>query len=52
MNIFQEGVAQQIIVAGLTHDGRDGGQARLLGSPPAPLPHHYLVAHAGLGSSQ
>ena len=42
VQVLQQRVAEQVVVAGLPHDRRDDGQARLLGGAPAPLTHDQL----------
>ena len=48
MDVLQQRVAQQVIVAGLPDDRGYRRQPRLLRGAPAPLPHHQLVAAPGL----
>ena len=42
VQVLQQRVAQQVVVLGLPHDGRNHRQAGGLGGPPAPLAHHQL----------
>ena len=44
MDVLEQSVAQQVVIGGLAHDGRDGRQPGLLRRPPAALPHDQLVA--------
>jgi hypothetical protein len=49
VDILQQRVTQQVVIGGIPHNRRDGRQSRLLGGPPAALPHHQLVARTGSG---
>ena len=42
VQVLQQRVAQQVVVLGPPHDGRDHRQAGGLGGSPAPLAHHQL----------
>jgi hypothetical protein len=46
VDVFQEGVTQQIVVGRFSHDRGDSGQACRLGRAPAPLPHDELIARS------
>ena len=43
VQVLQQRVAQHVVVVGVPHDRRDGGEAGLLGGAPAALAHDQLV---------
>ena len=44
VDVLQQSIAQQVVILGIAHDGRNRGQARLGGSAPTPLTHNELEA--------
>ena len=42
VDVFQQGIAQQIVIFGIAHDGGNGGQASLGGGAPTALTHDEL----------
>ena len=44
VQILQQRVAEQVVVLGLPHDGRNAFQPGLLAGPPPAFTHHQLVA--------